>query len=155
MTKDNDDVISVSATQYEGTDFPFTNCSPHSVEIWGMQFLTAEHAYQYKKHVATNPELAERIRLTSDPLEAKRLAWATPIDKKNWDAVRQTVMLEILSAKYNQHPCIRKALSATGNRAIIQENDGEDNFWGIGKNGNGRNTMGKLWMMVREISLVR
>lgn len=149
---DNDDLVSVSATEYSESRLPFTNWSPHAVKVWGIDFPTAEHAYQYKKHLYDNPKLAEDIRAAPTPEAAKLLSWSKPINQKRWDKQRQAVMLEILMAKHAQHACIREALSATGDKAIVQEQDGDDMFWGIGKNGNGRNTMGKLWMIVREIS---
>ena len=109
----DDELISVSATDYRQADFPFTNWSPHMVHIWGLDFPTAEHAYQYKKHADRNPELAEQIRRATNPKEAKTLAWSFPIDNQAWDKQRQSVMLEILTAKYAQHETIRTALSQT------------------------------------------
>lgn len=147
----NDDVVSMPAIVYTAARVPFTNSSPHPVIIWDYYFPTAEHAYQFKKHADANPELAERIRRSALATEAKALAWSCPVDQKNWDAQRQSIMLEIIRAKCAQHPIIQKTLIATGSKAIVQEHEGEDSFWGIGKNGNGRNTMGKLWMMVREV----
>lgn len=147
----NDDAVIVPAMSFARTTPPFTNWSPHSIQIWNTSFPTAEHAFQYKKHEGHHPELAEQIRLSISPNEAKRLAWSIEINQGLWDSRRQEIMLEIIQAKLSQHRSVQKALKHSGDKIIVQESTDNDMFWSIGKNGNGRNTMGKLWMIVREM----
>ena len=140
-------------TEYDLAQPVFTNWSPYRVKIWGHTFPTAEHAYQYKKFETLDPKLANRIRRAACPEKAKQLGWSKPINRKEWDEIRVSVMQEILSAKCAQHEEVQRALKSTGNTAIIQHADDSDTFWGIGMRGNGKNTMGKLWMALRESKL--
>ena len=58
-------------------------------------------------------------------------------------------MEEILKQKTKQHQDVQDALKKTGTREIV-ENSPVDDLWGAGPNGDGRNTMGKLWMKIRS-----
>jgi predicted NAD-dependent protein-ADP-ribosyltransferase YbiA (DUF1768 family) len=58
-------------------------------------------------------------------------------------------MKEIVQAKLNQHEYIKKILLASDSRQIVEMND-EDEFWGWGKNHDGRNELGKIWMQLRD-----
>ena len=58
-------------------------------------------------------------------------------------------MKEILKSKIEQHPYVLKKLIQSGNREII-EDSWRDSFWGWGKNKDGQNILGKLWMELRE-----
>lgn len=150
VLSNSDDIVSIPAMHYTPAQPPLTNWSPHSIVIWGHHFKSAEHAFQFRKHSQNNSKVAQKILLASCPDEAKKLGWSAPINLDEWERERQNIMFEILSAKYIQHEDVQQALKNTGDKPIIQYTEDEDTFWGIGKNGNGRNTMGKLWMLLRE-----
>jgi ribA/ribD-fused uncharacterized protein len=57
-------------------------------------------------------------------------------------------MDEILYHKYSQHPDLRAELIATAPAELILDSP-VDPFWGIGKNDEGRNELGKALMRVR------
>jgi predicted NAD-dependent protein-ADP-ribosyltransferase YbiA (DUF1768 family) len=40
-------------------------------------------------------------------------------------------------------------LLESGNKYIVEMND-KDEFWGWGKNHDGRNSLGKIWMKLRD-----
>jgi ribA/ribD-fused uncharacterized protein len=132
------------------SDVPFTNWSAHQISIWGMRFATVEHAYQYKKFIEVDPELALKIKNATSPWRAKKLGWSRPIITAEWDSKRERVIWDLLTAKVRQHEDVRTALRATGNRAIIVKGNERDEFWGIGTNNNGLNTLGKIWMSLRQ-----
>ena len=54
---------------------------------------------------------------------------------KNWDSIREEVMLKALKAKFRDHSSLKKTLLATDDRLIV--NDSENEFWGCGKDGKG------------------
>ncbi len=57
-------------------------------------------------------------------------------------------MKEVLNKKF-QNPELKEKLLSTGT-AILIEDSKTDNFWGIGKKGEGKNMLGKLLMEIRE-----
>lgn len=135
---------------FSAWNLPFSNFSAHQIHIWGEDFPTSEHAYQYKKFVVTDPDLAERIKRAKSPYIAKQLSLSGKLDRTEWDSRREAIMREILEAKLTQHEDIRMALAATGDKAIIQKTPDHDQYWGIGQNNEGRNTMGMIWMWLRS-----
>ena len=67
--------------------------------------------------------------------------------------LKERIMYEALLMKATQHPAVLKALLATGNAPIVEDTflaPYNDDYWGNGKSGNGRNALGKLWEMVRN-----
>lgn len=135
---------------YTPVFYVLDNFSAHIIEIWGKKFQTSEHAYQWKKFIDSNPEIAERIFNATSPNEVKKISDA---HKKETDPefhnLKLKIMEEILRAKADQHEKVRKILKESGNKTII-ENSPVDSFWGVGSDGKGENALGKLWMKVRN-----
>lgn len=145
FNKETEDAIYFFTPPFYALD----NFSAYTVEIWGKQFQTSEHAYQWKKYSVSHPELAEQILNTKNPNAAKKISDAHKKEgMPNWSEVKVGVMEEILRAKIAQHEKVQKVLEETGTKTIV-ENSPQDNFWGIG-DGSGRNELGKLWMRLRE-----
>jgi predicted NAD-dependent protein-ADP-ribosyltransferase YbiA (DUF1768 family) len=67
--------------------------------------------------------------------------------RKDWEEIKNRVMLKALRAKFSQSSILKKKLLETGNAKIIEDNH-KDYYWGIG-NGSGKNMLGKLLMQVR------
>lgn len=67
----------------------------------------------------------------------------------NWTHRSMDVMLAVLRAKFSANEHCRAVLLSTED-AILVENSPIDAFWGVGKDGNGQNWLGKLLMQVRE-----
>ena len=125
------------------------NFSANAVEIDGVIYPTSEHAYHAAK--CTNIKGKEEILAAKSPLLVKEIS-----NKKyrkarhpNWDNIKLQVMESILRAKLDQHGEVRDALVKSGDEEIA-ENSPIDSFWGRGKNGNGENQLGKLWMKIRS-----
>lgn len=138
------------AVIYVSQVLPFSNWSAHQITAWGRLFPTVEHAYQYKKFADTDLAWAERIRRAKSPYEAKRLGWQRIIALDTWNSEREGVMRELLTLKIAQHQDVRDALLETGNRAILEYSSNGDIFWGVGPDYSGINTLGKIWMALRE-----
>ncbi len=68
--------------------------------------------------------------------------------------IKEEVMYQILLAKATQNLQILKALLETGQAKIVENTaintKYNDEFWGNGQSGNGKNALGKAWMRVRE-----
>ena len=146
FNKETDDAIYF----YTPVFYALDNFSAHIVEIWGKKFQTSEHAYQWKKFIDLNPEIAERVFAATSPNEVKKIAdtHSGEISPKFHNS-KVEIMEEVLRAKAAQHEKVRKILKESGNKVIV-ENSPIDNFWGAGPDGNGENALGKLWMKIRD-----
>lgn len=130
--------------------YVFDSYAPFQIEWRGKLWPTAEHAFQAAHFFDTNLELAEKVRLARSPREADELANANKqYDDPRWSEKRVAIMTEIVRAKYEQHPLIQESLLRTGNKVIVEEND-NDSFWGWGPDKKGVNTLGVIWMKLRE-----
>lgn len=125
-----------------------SNFSRHSVFIDGTIWPTTEHYYQAQKFESKHHQ--ETVRCAETPMLAKSLAY-TLVDsygKRNWIAMRESVMLKALRAKFSQHPNLSKQLISSGNRALIELSH-NDKYWGDPGNGSGQNRLGQLLEQVR------
>ncbi|MCL2468122.1 MAG: NADAR family protein [Micrococcales bacterium] len=69
--------------------------------------------------------------------------------RKGWESMKDDVMLTAVRAKVAQHADVREALVSTGD-ALIVEHTANDDYWGDGGDGSGKNRLGKIWMKVRS-----
>lgn len=91
----------------------------------------------------------EKIRTASSPKQAKDLGQSRKIPiVPDWDEKRVVVMKYALQQKF-KHPKLREILLGTKKRELI-ENSPFDKYWGIGKDGKGKNMLGKLLMELRS-----
>jgi ribA/ribD-fused uncharacterized protein len=68
--------------------------------------------------------------------------------RHDWEKVKYDVMLDIVFAKFYQHPELAAKLLATGDAELIEGNWWNDTTWGV-CNGVGSNWLGRILMMVR------
>lgn len=125
----------------------FSNFAAFPIFVRGKRWATSEHFFQAQKFAGTKHE--EEVRLAKKP----RLAAEMGRDRKrplrrDWEAVKDGVMLEALRAKFSQHADLRAMLLATGEARLV-EHTGNDGYWGDGGDGSGRNRLGELLMRVR------
>ncbi|KKU77091.1 MAG: hypothetical protein UY12_C0023G0005 [Parcubacteria group bacterium GW2011_GWA2_47_8b] len=132
---------------YEHEFYVFSNFSSFAIEWKGVLWPTSEHAYHSEKF--DNEDLKNQIRNARSAHEALKLAQAN-IGKyrKNWDSIKLDIMKQILRAKVDQHPYVKKKLLETGDKELV-EDSWRDAYWGWGPNKDGENHLGKLWMEVR------
>jgi ribA/ribD-fused uncharacterized protein len=138
-------------------------------------FMSSEHLYQCLKFMqpeapVVNVEMVDFIRLQKTPYKAKIAANGKPskynwqqtiveerktfIDKgvifdPEWDDHRIDAMRICLNVKFDQDKHCRDVLVQTGD-SLLEENSPFDSFWGIGKNKDGENNLGKLLMEKRQ-----
>jgi N-glycosidase YbiA len=126
----------------------FSNFAPFPIVVRGKRWPTSEHFFQAQKFAGTSHE--EEIRRARKP----RLAAEMGRDRKrplrrDWESVKDGVMLEALRAKFAQHEDLRGLLLSTGDARLVEHTDNDD-YWGDGGDGSGNNRLGQLLMRVRE-----
>jgi ribA/ribD-fused uncharacterized protein len=132
----------------KGTWGFMSNFAPYSVEIDGTPYATTEHYYQSQK--STSSAYSEMVRLAATPSAAARMGRAKDCPlAEDWDAKKLEVMERALRAKLRCHPVLVEALLSSGDRQLIEASP-KDPFWGWGREKNGSNHLGKLWMKLRE-----
>ena len=105
---------------------------------------TAEH--QFQAHKATCVEDAIYVMAAKDPAQAKRRGRSIKC-REEWDALKIDVMYEVLVLKFSD-ATLRQKLLDTGEAELIEGNDWGDKYWGK-VNGNGKNYLGQLLMLIR------
>lgn len=134
---------------YEQDFYVLSNFSAFQVYFDGESYQTSEHAYHCQKF-PTRVDIWKCIKRATSAHEAFKIAEREAASvRKDWIDVRVGIMKEILLAKVRQHEYVRRKLLSTGNRELI-EDSWRDGFWGWGPNKDGRNTLGKLWMEIRN-----
>lgn len=161
---------------------PFSNFSPHPVEVYGRVWKTSEHAFQAQKYNPHRPDLVDLVANADGPMYAANLGRdrTFPI-RKDWDdqpsiglfasinqyqpddkierqgnyerlfsRMKDLVMYEVVLAKFDKNPELKKLLLSTEDEVIIEDSK-VDAYWGWGKFGNGQNKLGRILMLVRKV----
>jgi ribA/ribD-fused uncharacterized protein len=125
----------------------FSNFSAYPIELKGKQWPTSEHYFQSQKFSGTEHE--EAIRLAKSPMIAARMGRSRekPL-RSDWETVKDDIMQEALQAKFTQHPFLQALLLKTGEAELIEHTTNDD-YWGDGGNGKGKNRLGHLLMELR------
>lgn len=114
-------------------------------------FPTVEHYFQAAKTI--NIDEYEQIVNASTPGQAKRIGKTIAL-RKDWEEVKEQIMLEALRKKF-AIPALGKMLLSTEDEELVEGNTWHDNTWGNCtceqcKDIEGQNMLGKLLMQVRE-----
>lgn len=126
----------------------FSNFAPYPISLRGKRWPTSEHFFQAQKFA--NAKDQEEIRGVSSPMIAARMGRDRKRKlRKDWERVKIGIMREAVEAKFRQHDELRTILLATGDAKLIEHTDNDD-FWGDGGDGSGRNELGRILMAVRE-----
>lgn len=82
--------------------------------------------------------------------EAQKIAYENKDKQRSdWDEVKLTIMEDLLRAKIEQNPYVKKKLLETKDQIIV-ENSPKDSYQGWGLDRNGENHLRKLWMKLRD-----
>ena len=128
------------------SNFAPTSFAGPDSKLW----TSVEHWYQAGK--ATSLKDAERIRHAPTAQQAQRLG-RTIQYRKNWNNLKLQHMATGLKLRFTPGSPDTARLLATGNRPLHHATPwGKhgDPFWGIGRNGNGANHLGKMLEEVRN-----
>lgn len=121
--------------QFRGKFYFLSNFYPSPIEIDGLQYESAEAAFQGQKSI----QHAHLFTGDITPLEAKRLGRRVPIDAREWNARRLEAMKRIVWAKFAQNPALR----------IVEDNTWGDTYWDRCR-GIGSNHLGQILQEVRN-----
>ena len=126
----------------------FSNFSRHSVRLNGKVWPTSEHYFQAQKFAGTPHE--EEVRQAKSPTIAARMGRSRERPLRNdWEAVKESIMHEVVLAKFTQHADLRAILLRTGDSTIVEHTE-NDRYWGDGGDGSGKNRLGQILMRVRD-----
>jgi N-glycosidase YbiA len=126
----------------------FSNFAPFPIRMKGRHWPTSEHYFQAQKFAGTPYE--EEVRRAKSPMVAARMGRSRhrPL-RKDWESVKDQVMLDALRAKFTQHEDLQSLLLGTGDARIV-EHTSNDRYWADGGDGTGRNRLGELLMQLRK-----
>ncbi len=129
----------------------FSNFSQHGFELDELWWVTSEHYFQAQKFIDTDPVWANKIREVKNPKEAAKMGRdrAHPL-RSDWEQVKDEIMRKAVLKKFQTHAEIGQVLLSTGEELIV-ENSPIDYYWGCGKDGSGKNRLGEILMVVRDI----
>jgi ribA/ribD-fused uncharacterized protein len=115
----------------------------------GATWPTSEHYFQAQKFAGT-PHV-EDVRIARTPKQAAELGRdrQRPL-RADWEQVKDDVMRRAVLRKFETHADIRATLLATGDEALVENAPG-DYYWGCGKDGTGKNMLGKILMEIRDV----
>ena len=130
---------------FRGNYFFLSNMYSAPVTLDIRTYPCAETAFQAYKTEWSN-EKDQFLGLNG--YEARKLGRRIPL-RKDWEKIKDDVMLYIIKAKFEQNADLRLKLFATGNEELIEINSWGDTYWGV-CNGKGLNKLGKILMQVRE-----
>lgn len=126
----------------------FSNFAHFPFELEDKIWITSEHYFQAQKF--TDDEYKEKIRLSDSPMEAANLGRSHDIPLRNdWEKIKDNVMRKAVFAKFTQNKELQLLLLQTEGEVLIEKTS-DDYYWGCGKDGSGKNMLGKILMELRE-----
>ena len=125
----------------------FSNFARYEIRLRGKSWPTTEHFFQAMKFADRADQ--DEIRKASTPMLAARMGRDRKRTlRRDWESVKRSIMREAVEAKFRQHDELRELLLGTGDATLIEHTENDD-FWGDGGDGSGRNELGRILMAVR------
>ena len=125
----------------------FSNFSRHAITLKGKRWPTSEHYFQAQKFAGTAHE--EEVRACKTPSLAANTGRSRKLPlRRDWESVKDAVMMDAIRAKFTQHADLRELLLGTGDAELV-EHTANDSYWGDGGDGSGANRLGLLLMRLR------
>ena len=147
---DNMNEIQMDQNEYQDRLFPLDNFSAFGLIMDEKYFQTSEHAFQYLKFSDTSIMTANLIRESFSPNKARQIAHENrKVKRPDWDEVKYDLMERVIKLKIDANPTVRQALLNTGDYIIAECCLDEDTEWGIDKEKQGENRLGKILMKIR------
>ena len=137
--------------KFKGEYFFLSNFANAPVSYKGITYKNNEAAFQAQKVLS----LSEQQKFASLPPNlAKREGRRVKL-RPDWELIKKQVMYEIVKAKFEQNPGLRKMLLNTGDAILIEGNTWHDNTWGVChcikcQDKMAYNKLGKILMRVRK-----
>lgn len=125
----------------------FSNFAAYPIRIGKRTWPTTEHYFQAMKFKSKFDQ--DEIRKANSPMLAARMGRDRKRTlRKDWESAKVNVMRDALVSKFTQHEELGELLLGTGDAKII-EHTANDDYWGDGGDGRGRNMLGRLLVDVR------
>ena len=113
-----DDVIGFYPREFYCLD----NFSSFKVEYNGYLYSSLEEAYQTIGFLESAPEISEQIKNSHSAHEAQKIAYENKDKQRSdWDEVKLTIMEDLLRAKIEQNPYVKKKLLETKDYIIVED----------------------------------
>ena len=136
------------AYYFYGKHYQLSNFYAAGFQKDGKRWPTAEHYYQAMKFKGVDKNYVEKIRRAKAPWVARRLGQTRRIPiRRDWKVIKERVMYETLKLKF-ANPAMKEALLRTRKQGLIENSP--DEYWGVGKTGQGQNRLGILLMKLRK-----
>lgn len=114
------------------------------LEFDGRKYLNSEAAFHSMKCV--NPLDRDQFKDLNSS-EAKKLGRSVQL-RPDWESIKDSIMKEIVRAKFEQNPDLAYKLKQTEDSVLIEGNWWGDRYWGV-CDGTGKNKLGKILMEIR------
>jgi hypothetical protein len=124
-----------------------SNFHPSPFTADSVSWPTVEHFYQAQKAAVSQEKWNIWRALT--PAAAKRMGKKVTV-RKDWERIKDEVMLRGVREKFKQNPELRERLQRTRGFSLVEYAPWGDTYWGVGKDYQGENRLGKILMRVRE-----
>lgn len=125
----------------------FSNFAAYPIEIGKKRWPTSEHFFQAMKFKDIADQ--EEIRNANSPMLAARMGRDRKRAlRRDWESAKVNVMREAVTAKFTQHEELKTLLLETGDAKLIEHTTNDD-YWGDGGDGKGKNMLGQILMDVR------
>lgn len=131
----------------------FSNFALFPIKLDEKIWPTTEHYFQAQKFL--DKTYQEKIRRAKTPMLAATLGRDREQKiRKDWESVKNNVMKKALIAKFTQHQQLKELLLFTNDAKLIEHTE-NDNYWGDGGDGKGKNMLGNTLMQIRAELLIR
>lgn len=137
----------IKFSRFDAEDL-LSTCSKHPILLEDNNWLTCEHYFSAK--LAASTILAKKIASAASGREANTLIqpWYRP-KIRGWKQTRKVLMTRALYTKVQMYDEVKQALLATEDTMIIETSQ-YDYYWGVGRDLRGENTLGSIWMDIRD-----
>ncbi|KAG6820123.1 hypothetical protein H0H93_005129 [Arthromyces matolae] len=128
----------------------FLMSSPHPVVYENVTYPTAAHLLEALKFLPEYPEIARRIRKAKSPFDAAMISNENPaFVGPSFVSDMTGSAFKVLDLKFRQHADLRYYMCDLDDDTEIIFDD-SDEFWGVGRDGNGGNHLGKVLQRVKR-----
>lgn len=130
---------------FRGGFYYLSNFFETYIAYKGLVFTNSEAAFQSQK--TYNSQDWEKFTSMSAS-EAKRAGRRSYL-REDWEDVKDSIMREVIKAKFDCNPILKEALLNTGNKYLEEGTTWHDHYWGTCE-GVGRNRLGTMLMQLRD-----
>jgi ribA/ribD-fused uncharacterized protein len=126
----------------------FSNFAPYPITLDAERWPTSEHYFQAQKF--EDKAYQQKIRKANSAMVAARLGRDRKQKlRRDWESVKVGVMRAAVLAKFTQHAELRSLLLSTGEARLVEHTENDD-YWGDGGDGSGKNMLGQILMQLRK-----